>query len=178
MAINTISEVAFSRATWLDESNPSDATKVDIFVCQSMFSLQTPLNKTDVQVEDELQYTSKEKLLVGLYTAYNLVCEKATENVAGANGEAATGNKLLKRAKADVTEAEFGILKESDGANLSTGSEGLMNKLKEEICNLARDMGISLPLCRDRDYINGPSDAGALPFTSSCRSVGCGGCGC
>lgn len=173
MAIDTISSVAFSRATWLSEDNPSDVSKVDIFVCQSQFSLQEYLGKNDVDSEDESTYTNREKLLTGLYTAYNLVCEKATENTVGENGNAATGNRILKRAKADVTEAEFQIPKASDGSSLLVNTDSLISKLKEEICNLARSMNITLPLCRDRDNICGPSDVGAAGFAFSCGSTGC-----
>ena len=97
MGITSISSVVFSRLSWLDSSLQDDVDSVDVFICQSQYSLQTHLSKDDSEVEDEVSYSNREKLLTGLYTSYNLVCKKATENTAGIKGSQPSGNKVIKK---------------------------------------------------------------------------------
>jgi hypothetical protein len=169
MAITDISSVVYSRVPWL--VSPTDDTKVDTFICQTQYMLQGPLAKTDAEVEDEGTYDSREKLLTGLYTSYNLVCEKAMSNSGGSGGNAPAGNKVLKRAKADVTETEFSTLKSSDASVVATAKE-MKFALRDEICNLAQTMSISLPLCAYKNEGLEPGDVG-VGFDFTCGLIDC-----
>lgn len=172
MSVGTIKEITYSRVPWL--VSPTDDAKVDTMVIQTMFILQGPLQKSDADVEVESTYTSREKLLTGLYSAYQFVLKKVMENTGGTGGNAPTGNKIVKKAKADVTEVEFEIPKASDGVTVTMSAEQLLIDLKEEICNLAATMNIILPLCRDRYAGLSPTDVGANGFIFGCGLTKCG----
>lgn len=175
MGITTINGVVFSRVPWLNAALPADVTKVDTFVCQGQYELQKPLNKTDAEVEDESTYTNREKLLTGLYSSYLLTVDQAMKNTAGSSGGSSggSGNKILKRAKADVTEAEFMVPSADQGGTLIATASQLCAALKEEICNLAQTMDISLPLCRGRWKDLEPADVEAMGMRFSCGFSGC-----
>ena len=170
MAIDTISGVVYSRVPWL--ISPTDDTTVDTFVCQTQYMIQGPLGKTDAEVEDELTYTSREKLLTGLYTSYTMICDKALRNSGGEAGEKPSGNKILKRAKADVTEAEFMNVKASDGSSIVVNTKEIKMALRDEICNLASTMNVSLPLCHYRNEGLEPGDVG-VGFDFTCGLNDC-----
>lgn len=170
MAIGTINEIVYSRLPWL--INPDDDVKVSTYVCQVQWTLQPYLNKPDSDVENELTYSNREKLLTGLYAAYNLVDEKIIENTAGKNGQKPTGNKFVKKAKADVTEVEFATPKADDGGVLIATAQQISDKLKSEICALAATMSIKLPLCSN-GVASTPSDVGAVGIVFSCGLNSC-----
>jgi hypothetical protein len=172
MAIGTINDVVFSRVTWLTSTDTDDIAKVDTFVGQTQYYLQAYLLKSDVDTEDEGTYTSKERLLTGLMTSYTLVTNKIMENTGGVNGSAPTPAKVLKKAKADVTEAEFEVLKAEDGGFLIATATQIQDALKGEICQLAISMNIRLPLC-GTPLLTSPNDAGALPFLFTCGNTNC-----
>jgi len=84
------------------------------------------------------------------------------------NNTGATGNKILKRAKADVTEAEFMIPKASDGALLNMSTSEICKKLLKEICSISELLKIEHPLCN-----LGTSDEVYVPFKFSCGFNDC-----
>ena len=168
MAINSISEVVYSRVPWL--ASPADDVKVNGYISQTQIMLQIPLSKDDSVVFDESTYTQQELLLTGLYASYSLVENKAMQSSANSGNQ--QGNKIVKKAKADVTEVEFEILNKNN--SFFVDAKTLMESLAEEICNLATTMKINLPLCRDRYKGYQPADVG-VNFITSCgfRSCGC-----
>lgn len=121
---------------------------------QTMYFLQNLLKKTDEEVEDESKYKSLEKILISRITAYELLNKKAIEL---SGGDSLTGdgpdNSFLKKAKADVVEAEFEQLDIKKTASLAQTSEQIMANLKNEICAYAYQLGISIPIyCGCKEY--------------------------
>lgn len=60
---------------------------------------------------------------------------------------AGAGAKRIKKAKADVVEAEFDYAKASDGGTLTTKSDTIMGTLKNKICEYAATLQVRLPMC-------------------------------
>jgi hypothetical protein len=107
--------------------------------------MQPYLKKLDSEVEDEINYTNTQKLLIAYFTAYNVNNREALINIAGQNGNAPTLSRLIKKAKADVTEAEFESPSSENSFILSV--EKIASELKMLVCQTARSLGIRLPMC-------------------------------
>lgn len=169
--ITNTSEVVFSKVPWLDPNNATDIQSVDKNICFTRIELQKVLGKSDSDVQLEAAYNQQEKLLIGCYTSYKMVAAKARENVGGSTGGTSTGgNKILKKAKADVTEAEFTVPTKQQGGTLIDDIDGILAALKEETCSIASICGISLPICIGND-----PEAAYAPVSPrmSCGLTGC-----
>src|SRR5574343_309628 len=116
-----------------------DDAKVNKAKKEAFYTLQTPLKKTDIQVEDESQYTNQERLLVAYYSLYLLTSNHV--NIVVANEQGVVTDRVEKKLVADVTEIEYETNKNAIGSEMS------IEMAKSRVCNLAREMGIGLGLC-------------------------------
>lgn len=152
-----INELIANKLPFINIEDDNVLGKVNLSKTEVLYLLEPYLNKADT--EDETLYTNREKILVATYTAYNLLFTKAISTVAGditVNSGAVGGNKVLTKAKADVVETEFDIIKAADGANISMTGEMLLSTLKDQLCTLANSMDIPISLCNCNDLIPKP----------------------
>ena len=148
MALKTLPELIRERLPFLTDTEYADL--VPSWILQVVYELQEPLGKpieTVESVEDPLVYSPLEKLLLADYTAHALLGRETLRAVAGTAGVAAPVQKVLKKAKADVAEAEFEILKPADAGGLKLSATDLMGTLKAAACRKARQLKVTLPLC-------------------------------
>lgn len=155
----TILQVISNHLPYLDMTIANVIANVNAIILETKYALQIPLNKTDLQVEDEANYGAQERILVGLYSAYTLVLKKGVTNLFG---DVTTGEqpnqavKSLKKAVADVVEAEFDVkVLKSGETNFAQTSESYLATLKQEICQQATLLEIWLPICshNERDVV-------------------------
>lgn len=147
---STIKDIIENRLPFLNYSDSVVDSRINKIIMEVQWTLQIPLKKEDADVEIEASYIQREIILIGVYTAYNLLLRKVFTTLAGdteTSEEAST--KTLKKAKADVVEAEFHINKASDGSTIQLDTEKLLASLKKEICDTAALLGISLVICDD-----------------------------
>jgi hypothetical protein len=142
--VKSILEMAKNRLTFYKET---DETLLIDYQTEVYFLLQSYFKKTDLEVEVENTYKPLERILIADYTAYEFIKREILKNIAGEGGEAASGGKLLKKAKADVAETEFEYAKAEDGNRLVMRAGQILEELKKSICEKARTLGIALPLC-------------------------------
>jgi hypothetical protein len=114
---------------------------------QMCYLMQSQTAKSDADVELESNYRALENMLFAAMVAYQLVKSKVVQNMAGDGTNAGTAAKTLKRGKADVTEAEFIVVKASDGALIQMETSVFLKDLLMEICTMGRSMGYSVPWC-------------------------------
>lgn len=143
MALGTINELVKERLPYLTADNDSTIAS---FLTEAFYFFQTDFEKLDADVEDETKYTNLQRSFLADYVAYLLISKKSIETSGGTGGAAGTGT-LLKRAKADVTEAEFMQVKASDGTLIMMSTKDLMHQLKVQLCSKAAKLNISLWLC-------------------------------
>lgn len=152
-----INEIIANKLPFLNLENPNVLGSVNLSKTEILYLLEPFLNKATA--EDESLYTEREKILVATYTAYNLLITKTISTVAGdinVNAGAVSGNKILTKAKADVVESEFDIIKSSDGANISMDTKSLLATLKDQLCSLANSMNIGIAICNCDDLTPTP----------------------
>lgn len=114
---------------------------------QMAYLMQSQTGKSDADVETESNYKALENMLFAAMVSYQMVKFKAIESVAGNGTTAGTAAKTLKKAKADVTEAEFVVVKASDGAMIQIETSVFLENLLMEICTMGRTMSYTVPWC-------------------------------
>ena len=144
-----ITETIFYNLPFLDRINSNTIDAVNKKKVETLYLLQNSLKKSDTDVLNETTYNPQQKLLVAYYTAYRLVEKKALENIGGVNEEAPSGNVFVTKEKADVVEVEYDITKSSDGGLLNLNTSEILSGLKLQLCTLAREMNISLLICKE-----------------------------
>lgn len=102
---------------------------------------------------DEANYTNLQKSFLAELTAYELLKSEVLKNSGGVAGASPTGNKAIKKAKADVVEAEFEYLK--PGTNLTEETSVIMGTLKKSICEKAFKLEVPLAMCDYGDFSGG-----------------------
>lgn len=120
--------MVYNRLPFLSENADTDAI-IAIFKAEVYYELQGVLTKSDVQLEDDAAYSGKERSLIADVVAIQMLSRRALENMEGLTGSAAGGNKVLTKAKAGSTEAEFEIAKASDGAKTLLKTTDMIMKL-------------------------------------------------
>ena len=143
MALKPILDLVKNRLPFL---SASDDVLVNDFITETYYYLQSYLAKPDADVETEASYTGLQRMLIADMTAYDLVKRKAIQTTGGTAG-AAPETKILKRAKADVTEAEFVVTTARDGSLIQISTTDFLATLKEAICHKASALLLTLPLC-------------------------------
>lgn len=121
-----------------------DTTVIEEFVLEQKYFLQKYLSLADEQVEDDANYSKLQLILLADLTAFELLKKKAIEGSAGSSSSAEAPT-YLKRAKADVVEAEFEQVSSDDSFSQQAGE--VLGELKSSICRKASALGLSLPLC-------------------------------
>lgn len=114
---------------------------------------------TDAEIEDEANWTGKNKILLANVTAYQLLVKKIVETIGGSESSSTgSGTKMIKSAKADVVEAEFEYAKADDGRTLAMKVTSLISTLENEICRMSQALGFYLPgYCKDIPEVIPPS---------------------
>lgn len=114
---------------------------------QMTYLMQSQTGKSDGDVEPEASYRALENILFAAMVSYQLVKSKVILNMAGDGTTAGTAAKTLKRAKADVTEAEFIVVKSEDGALIQMRTDLFLEQMLMEICTLGRTLNYNVPWC-------------------------------
>lgn len=146
----TIKDIIQNRLPFLNYSDATVDARLDKIISEVQWTLQQPLGKDNADVELEASYSQQEIILIGVYVAYLVVLRKAFTTLAGdtETSEEASA-KTLKKAKADVVEAEFHVNKASDGAAIQLDTETLLDTFKNEICDKAAELEIVLTICNE-----------------------------
>lgn len=125
-----------------------DNADITAFIEQAMLTMQCKFKFSDTDVLNEAMYNAKQKLIIAYLASCYLLIQKANKNVAGSGGNAPTGQKILKRAKAGTAEAEWETDKNKLAAFI-TDLEKALGALVAKINNLA------CPYCFVMVYRNG-----------------------
>lgn len=155
MALGTVEELVRGWLPWLPAATivPAVDTQIDLYKISTYYFLQSYLGIADADVEDDGQYNGVTRLLVAALVANDLMVNKVLLNVGGTSSTAPSGGKRIKKAKADVVEAEFDYAKASDGNSLLMSADKLMALLKEKICIYGSTLNIWLPMCMCDDNL-------------------------
>lgn len=143
MALDLINKMVKEKLPYLVDEEATD-TKIAFTLKNLFYLMQTQTGKTDDQVETESAYSNLERLFFADYTAYELLKIYISVRSTGLSGAAPDVAKTVKRAKADVVETEFEIIK---GSAYTTAE--LLGLLKSGVCEKARMLNYSVGLCTD-----------------------------
>lgn len=151
MALQNILGMVRSRLPFLPVSIQIDADIAE-FTLEQFYYLQKWTKKTDAEVEDENNYSGLQKMLVAELVCCEFISKKILETVGGSAGADPTQSKRIKKAKADVVEAEFDYGKASDGTFMGMTGEQLFTLHAKKACEYAATLGYSLPMCVEYGY--------------------------
>jgi hypothetical protein len=113
-----------------------------------VYLMQSQTGKNDVEVEAESNYTGIQNILFSKMTVYEMIKSKSIQTLGGDGTTGSSGgSKILKRAKADVTEAEFVVVKSADGSLIQMSVTDYMTLLVTEVCALARSLSYTVYYC-------------------------------
>jgi len=117
------------------------------------YLMQDQTGKTAAEVELEAEYSNLENMMFAEMVKYVIAKIRVTENMEGssAEGGAAPGARSLKKAKADVVESEFQIIKASDGSRFQMLTKDWFALCRQQICSYSSVLNYSNPLCFDDD---------------------------
>lgn len=146
MAIGTVLELVKERLPFIPNDGTYDA-RINSLKLEVYYAIQHCTGIADADVEDDTKYTGLTRYLVVRYVCYLLIYNKIIEVLGGVGGAAPSGNKRIKKGKADVVEAEFDYAKASDGSTLSMEATSLIANLLKEMCGYAKTLKCSLPMC-------------------------------
>lgn len=149
MAIRAITDIVKSKLPFLVVADDPTIESYRIEMC---YFLQGQTGKEDIDVEAEANYKALENMLFADMVSYNMGKDQVAKVTGGVAGAAPT-SKILKKAKADVVETEFTIVKSSDGANWSIPTDVWFTSLLKDICDKSRTLGIENPMCFDPSTI-------------------------
>lgn len=153
MAIATINQLVHERLTYLNSG--SDNTVIDSKITQEFYFLQSQTEKTDDEVEIESNYKPLQKMLIASLVSWRMLSKRITENMAGSGGSSTvTPGKIVKKAKADVVEAEFEIPKADDGIFLGMSASALLDQLAKEVCSFAAMLHYYIPEVCDQPIVD------------------------
>jgi hypothetical protein len=145
MAIPTVREMVTDRLPYLTPG--SNDVQVERMRIKMVYLMQSQTGKSDADVEPEANYKAIENILFADMVSYQLVKTKAIQTMAGDGSAAGGGAKILKRAKADVTEAEFIVTKAEDGSLIQMSTTTFLADLLKEICSTGNSIGYTVPWC-------------------------------
>jgi len=158
MALKTIDEMVKNRLAFIPQTDW--VTSIDDFRIEQSYYLSQFIeigDGSEAVIEDESNWTGMNKILLAEITSYQLLKKEMVEVVGGEgeDGENITpgsGSKMIKKAKADVVEAEFEYSKSEDGRTLAVKAKELLFELKNSVCRYSISMGIHLPgYCPEED---------------------------
>lgn len=143
MALQNIIDLVKGRLPYL---NNADDNAINSKTTEAFYFLQPQTKKSDADVETEANYKPLERMLISDLVSYWLLKKRITENVAGTGGSTTvTPMKIVKKGKADVTEAEFEIPKAQDGIFLGLNAEKLLEEIRKDLCAKAAQLNFYLP---------------------------------
>ncbi len=146
MAIASVLTMVHQRLPFTSDAS-NDAT-IDSIRIQMCYLMQSQTLKDNASVELEASYSPLENMLFAAMTCYQMVLNKTMLNIAGNGTTGSTGGaKILTKAKADVTEAEFTISKAIDGALLQMPTSEYLAALLAEICAMGRNLNYNVIWC-------------------------------
>ena len=151
----TILELVKKELPFLDDSQET-TDKVALSKMEQQYFLAKYTGFTGADIEDDSKYDGTLRLLLKQLVACDLLGNKSLENVAGKSGSAATGNRRVKKGKADVVEGEFEYLKASDGGFLGNTSQEFKDMICGKACTYASQLGYRLPMCNKKKGIPMP----------------------
>ena len=154
MALQSVEDLVKERLAFIPATGWE--TKIESYKLQMYYFLQKYLNIADADVELDATYTGLKRMLVKELVVYNMIMEKAITTTGGSSSTSAPGegSKRIKKAKADVVEAEFDYAKASDGTSIAMEAEKLIPELKKNICSYSRTLGFGLPeFCPDKKLL-------------------------
>lgn len=114
--------------------------------------LQVVLAKSDAEYLDEDNYLPKETSLIADMVGVQILYRRIISNMEGVAGAAATGNKILTKAKAGEAEAEFSLPKGGDGSTLLMTANQVMGKLMDDAMRKARNLGWMLDISKEATF--------------------------
>lgn len=145
MALQSVEDLVKERLSFIPATGWE--TKIESYKLQMYYFLQKYLQVVDADVELDATYTGLKRMLVKELVVYNMIVEKAITTTGGSSSTSAPGEgtKRIKKAKADVVEAEFEYGKASDGTSIALEAEKLIPELKLNIFSYSRTLGFSIP---------------------------------
>ena len=146
MALGEVLALVKEKLPYADDS--SFDTVIQSEKLQQYYYLQVYKGLEDSEVETDSNWTGLWRLLVVNLVCYQMIRTKAIQTTGGSFGDTNPDTRKLKKAKADVVEAEFVYIKASDGSLIQMSAEDAMNKFKETICSYAKTLKINLSLCQ------------------------------
>lgn len=145
-----INTLVYKKLPFLVES--SDTTElIELFKIDAISLVAEQLPHSDPF--DETAHSKLETTFLAELTAMELLKRKILENTGGSAGADSSSNRIIKKTKADVVEAEFEIVK--PGVNLTETASMIAGDLKKSICQKASILDISLPMCEVTDSTGG-----------------------
>ena len=147
MAIRAVKDIVHSKLPFLVTTDDPEIESYRVEMC---YLMQTQTEKADVDVEDEVNYKALENMLFASMVSYNMAKDQAVKITGGEAGAAPT-TRVLKKAKADVVETEFQVVKASDGALFTIATEKWFLTILKEICDYSRTLGYENPLCTNTE---------------------------
>lgn len=120
----------------------NDATIESIRV-QMCYLMQSQTLKVDADVELESNYVPLQNMLFAAMVAYQMLNREIILTMGGDGTTVTTISRYLKKAKADVTEAEFGSIPLA----LLEDPADFISKLLLEICSMAQILKYNCPWC-------------------------------
>lgn len=160
MAVESVKNMVLADLPFLTDA--ADATKIENYRVQMCWLMQSETGKEDVDVETEGEYSNLENMMFAAMVKFKIAERRVTENMEGNVTDsiaAGAGTKRLKRAKADVAEAEFEGTKASEGQRLQMLTKEWFIACIREICAYSGQLGYSNPLC-----IRDPEEYFVTPF--------------
>lgn len=147
----TIQKSVYSRIPYLVTDTENNEL-IDSFTAEIMGELYKPFGIEEADMLDDTKYSILQKALVADMVSVQLLMRRVLTNSEGEGGAAATGNKVLKRAKAGEAETEFHGLKASDGVKLLASAESLIKQLMSDAMRRARSLGFILDIGLDGEF--------------------------
>lgn len=143
MAIGTVNQMVKDRAPFLN--NTTFDALIERKRIEVAYIMQKQSGKLDADVELESNYTALQNILFAAMIVWYQVKSKVLQNMGGDGVTGAVGGaKVLKKVKADVTEAEWMI---ADKAILSMDTDEYLKELQKEICDVSKVLGWINPIC-------------------------------
>lgn len=145
MAIHSVREMVHDRLPYT--SPVSYDAVIERTRIKMVYLMQSQTGKSDADVEPEANYKPLENILFADMVSYQLVKSKAILTMAGDGSSSSGGAKIVKKAKADVTEAEFIVTKAEDGSLIQISTKDFLADLLAEICATGHALGYQVPWC-------------------------------
>lgn len=159
MALSTVAEMVRQRLPFT--APVANDPIIESIRVQMTYLMQNQTLKADADVEGEANYKPLENMLFAAMVCYQMIKNKIVLTMAGDGVSGSAAAKTLKKAKADVTEAEFTVIKATDGALLQMPTETFLGNLLSEICSMAQTLNYNCPWCVTPPDIGVPFIVGA-----------------